>query len=242
MWSFAFCRQDVQLHEYRYVMTVDSTGNLTNKARIQADSLITAVKHHERSINEHYDYILQQKDDDQRLYTVIGTILSVVVAVFGFFGYKNFRSIEEKSLAVAKEEVEEKMREFGSAQKDALKNLQAECRQTIQNETKRQFRSFKEKEMINAISDVVNDTYRKDIESKLEKVDDFASRVDGMENTLQSIIARMDELEVHQSAGGTNKESSASLQRAESNDHDTSVIDMINNHDKNCQTDNRRKS
>lgn len=185
---------EVIRHEYRYVLTVDSAGVLTDEARSLTDSLITAVKHHERSINEHYDYVLQQKEETQNLYTAIGAVLSVVIAVFGFFGYKNYKSIEEKAIASANEKAEDKMRELEKKQSEVLEVLQKASRQNIKNDVTTQFRNFKDNEMKNAISGIMKDEYITKVGSKLDQIDVLMQKIESIEEFQQGLLARLDEL------------------------------------------------
>lgn len=226
---------DVTQHEYRYVLTVDSAGVLTDEARNLADSLISAVKHHERSINEHYDYVLQQKEETQNLYTAIGAILSVVIAVFGFFGYKNYKSIEEKAIATANEKAEEKMRELEQKQSDVQKELLVVCLKKVKNDVTAQFRSFKEKEMTDVISRMIKDEYITNVDLKLEQIDVLNQKIESIEISQQNLLARLDELE--DKSNKPNGRSTAATQQRDPRDKsvETDMIDKINQHGKNLK-------
>lgn len=227
---------DVTQHEYRYVLTVDSAGVLTDEARNLADSLISAVKHHERSINEHYDYVLQQKEETQNLYTAIGAILSVVIAVFGFFGYKNYKSIEEKAIATANEKAEEKMRELEQKQSDVQKELRVECLKKVKNDATAQFRSFKEKEMTDVISRMIKDEYITNVDLKLEQIDFLNQKIESIERSQQNLLARLDELE-DKSNKPNGRSTAAATQQRDPRDKsvETDMIDKINQHGKNLK-------
>lgn len=227
---------DVTQHEYRYVLTVDSAGVLTDEARNLADSLISAVKYHERSINEHYDYVLQQKVETQNLYTAIGAILSVVIAVFGFFGYKNYKSIEEKAIATANEKAEEKMRELEQKQSDVQKELRVECLRKVKNDVTAQFRSFKENEMTDVISRMIKDEYITNVDLKLEQIDVLNQKIESIERSQQDLLARLDELE-DKSNKPNGRSTAAVTQQRDPRDKsvETDMIDKINQHGKNLK-------
>ena len=227
---------EVIRHEYRYVLTVDSAGVVTDEARNLADSLISVVKHHERSINEHYDYVLQQKEETQNLYTAIGAILSVVIAVFGFFGYKNYKSIEEKAIATANEKAEEKIRELEQKQSDVQKELQVECLKKVKNEVTTQFRSFKETEMTDVISRMIKDEYITNVDLKLEQIDVLNQKIESIERSQQNLLARLDELE-EKSNKPNGRSTAAATQQRDPRDKsvETDMIDKINQHGKNLK-------
>lgn len=227
---------DVTQHEYRYVLTVDSAGVLTDEARNLADSLISAVKHHERSINEHFDYVLQKKEETQNLYTAIGAILSVVIAVFGFFGYKNYKSIEEKAIVTANEKAEEKMRELEQKQSDVQKELREECLKKVKNDVTAQFRSFKEKEMTDVISRMIKDECITNVDLKLGQIDVLNQKIESIEISQQNVLARLDELE-DKSNKPNGRSTAAVTQQRDPRDKsvETDMIDKINQHGKNLK-------
>lgn len=227
---------DVTQHEYRYVLTVDSAGVLTDEARNLADSLVSAVKHHERSINEHYDYVLQQKEETQNLYTAIGAILSVVIAVFGFFGYKNYKSIEEKAVVTANEKAKEEMRELEQKQSDVQKELRVDCLRKVKNDVTEQFRSFKEKEMTDVISRMIKDEYITNVYLKLEQIDVLNQKIESIERSQQNLLAWLDELE-DKSNKTNGRSTAAATQQRDPRDKsvETDMIDKINQHGKNLK-------
>lgn len=222
---------NVTLHEHKYILETDSAGNLTDEARCQADSLIAAVKHHERSINEHYDYVLQQKEDTQNLYTVIGTILSVVLAVFGFFGYKNYKSIEEKAVATVNDKVDEKMREVVQGQENAITELHKECRAQIGTDMTKQFVEFKDKTLDDVISRRLKDEYIAKVEPQLGEVDGLKQRLSDLENNLQLLAACY--FEIDNKYRQTEKSKRYAAPKVEkANDESNDVVAMVNNHGK----------
>ena len=222
---------NVNVQDYKYVLSVDSAGALTEEAKGQADSLIAAVKHHERSINEHYDYVLQQKEDTQTLYTVVGAILSVVVAVFGFFGYKNYKSIEEKAFAMVGDKVEEKMKEVFKEQETTLKSLREDCLDETEKEVKKQFVEFKNKTLDDVISRRLKDEYTSKIDSQLNEIDGLKQRLAGLENNVQLLAACYYDMDnKYRKVVKSEIVSTPSTELA--NSKTESVVDMVNNYGK----------
>lgn len=221
----------VNVQQYKYVLAVDSAGSLTEEAKYQADSLIAAVKHHERSINEHYDYVLQQKEDTQTLYTVIGTILSVVVAVFGFFGYKNYKSIEEKAIDTANDKVEEKMKDVVHKQEETLTRLREDCLDKAEKEVKKQFIEFKDKTLEEVISRRLKDDYTSKIDSPLNEIDGLKQRMEDVERNQVNLLGRLDNIKSHYKLI-KKKKTTISPHYLTENDGANDVVDMINNYGK----------
>lgn len=98
--AFWCCRTCIkpEIQPIRIEITAsDSLKRANYLSKEQADSLITIVKRHERELVERYQYALEQKMDQDQ-YLSFGTFLvGVVLSIFGFFGYKSIKSIEEKA-------------------------------------------------------------------------------------------------------------------------------------------------
>ena len=98
--AFWCCRTCIkpEIQPIRIEITAsDSLKRANYLSKEQADSLITIIKRHERELAERYQYALEQKMDQDQ-YLSFGTFLvGVVLSIFGFFGYKSIKSIEEKA-------------------------------------------------------------------------------------------------------------------------------------------------
>lgn len=99
--SAVWCRRTCfkpEVQPIRIEITASDSLKMANYlSKEQADSLITIVKRHERELAERYQYALEQKMDQDQ-YLSFGTFLvGVVLSIFGFFGYKSIKSIEEKA-------------------------------------------------------------------------------------------------------------------------------------------------
>ena len=97
VWCCRTCLKP-EIQPIRIEITASDSLRMANYlSKEQADSLITIVKRHERELAERYQYALEQKMDQDQ-YLSVGTFLvGVVLSIFGFFGYKSIKSIEEKA-------------------------------------------------------------------------------------------------------------------------------------------------
>lgn len=59
--------------------------------------MITIVRRHERELAERYQYALEQKMNQDQYFSFGTFLVGVVLSIFGFFGYKSIKSIEEKA-------------------------------------------------------------------------------------------------------------------------------------------------
>lgn len=90
------CKPNVQPVRIE-VVSLDTLRQANYLSKEQADSLITIVKHHELELAEKYQYAIEQKIDHDQYFSLGTFIVGVVLSVFGFFGYKSIKSIEEKA-------------------------------------------------------------------------------------------------------------------------------------------------
>lgn len=90
------CKPDVQPIRIEVVAS-DSLNQKNYLSKEQADSLIAIVKHQEQELAERYQYALEQKMNQDQYYSLGTFVVGVILSLFGFFGYKSIKSIEEKA-------------------------------------------------------------------------------------------------------------------------------------------------
>lgn len=98
--AFWCCRTCIkpEIQPIRIEITAsDSLKRANYLSKEQADSLITIVKRHERELAERYQYALEQKMDQDQYFSFGTFLVGVILSIFGFFGYKSIKSIEEKA-------------------------------------------------------------------------------------------------------------------------------------------------
>ena len=218
------------VHRYEYVLRVDSAGSPTDEARAQADSLIRAVKHHEREIDEQYNYVLRQREDTQNWYAMGGLIISIILAVCGFFGYKNFKSIEEKAVSAAESKAEGCIKERIDIAENNLRHQNAVA---IDNEMTEKFTNFKRNDMENAIAVRLKDEYNQKVDERLSEIEAMQQKLEGLDSEISRLNKLMDS-EIPRARklvpASTKKGMPASQQEIENAEMD--VVSIINNHGK----------
>lgn len=98
--AFWCCRTCIKpaIQPIRIEITASDSLKMANYlSKEQADSLITIVKRHEQELAERYQYALEQKMDQDQYFSLGTFLVGVVLSIFGFFGYKSMKSIEEKA-------------------------------------------------------------------------------------------------------------------------------------------------
>lgn len=93
---------EVQIHP-------DSLGRLAPYDRAAIDSLASVIRKQNEDVCNRYDYFIEQKENEIKLATYGGLLVSIIVAILGFFGYRSFKSIEEKAVQNAEDHVESRL-------------------------------------------------------------------------------------------------------------------------------------
>lgn len=78
------------------VIDVDTTGVISPKTRIETDKIIATFEAHEHLLKDKYEHILQQKEDIKDYFTWGGMLITIVLSIFGFFGFRSIQSIDER--------------------------------------------------------------------------------------------------------------------------------------------------
>lgn len=106
---------------YLYVQS-DSLGVLTESSETAIDSLMYLLNRQDSALVANYDNLIKQKQEESFIMTFGGLIVSVILAIFGFFGYKSFKSIEDKAINTAEEIVNKKFRDLSDVEVEHIKN------------------------------------------------------------------------------------------------------------------------
>lgn len=91
-----YVKAPVQPNVVSIVIQVDSTGVLAPETKIQTDKIISTFEAHEHLLTDKYEHILQQKEDIKDYYTWGGMLVTIVLSLFGFFGFRSLQSIDER--------------------------------------------------------------------------------------------------------------------------------------------------
>ena len=91
-----YIKDPVQPNVVSIVIEVDTTGVISPKTRIETDKIISTFEAHEHLLKDKYEHILQQKEDIKDYFTWGGMLITIVLSIFGFFGFRSLQSIDER--------------------------------------------------------------------------------------------------------------------------------------------------
>ena len=191
-------KREVVKHEYTYTIKVDSAGNVTPAAQLQVDSMISTIKQHEHLIQDRYDYVLEQRENSQDYLTVGGIFVTVILSIFGFFGYKSFKSIEEDAKSSAKKIAADKAEEIANEKAtDVATKLNNRLNNELKIEQQKALRDFKKEDIPDMVSRAVEQKFGIVVGDKISKVDVALEKIPTIESDISELKrARDDENQV----------------------------------------------
>ena len=191
-------KREVVKHEYTYTIKVDSAGNVTPAAQLQVDSMISTIKQHEHLIQDRYDYVLEQRENSQDYLTVGGIFVTVILSIFGFFGYKSFKSIEEDAKSSAKKIAADKAEEIANEKAtDVATKLNNRLNNELKKEQQKALQDFKKEDIPDMVSRAVEQKFGIVVGDKMSKVDVALEKIPTIENDISELKrARDDENQV----------------------------------------------
>lgn len=135
---YLFSNNTVQDVNVQIVMQVDSTGVLSEESLQQAENLKAELVRHEQLLEDRYKHVLEQKENLNDMLTIGGMFLTIILALFGFFGYKSMVSLEDKVKLDAKSTAEKTAKEtsktrFKSFEQDTKSSLEKQVKETVGN-------------------------------------------------------------------------------------------------------------
>ena len=168
-------------------VVADSTGVVSPDVILKIDSLAVLVKQQDADVRDRYAYMIEQKEQENTLIAIGSILVSIILAIFGFFGYRSFKSIEDQAVNNAREKASSKVNtEMVSMKKELDKELRGVIDKTFLDEYENRLKQ--------RVSDVLNDVYNETISARLasiqsnsEELDDIKKRLTSAENFISAL-------------------------------------------------------
>lgn len=215
--SIAEEEKDVKI---TYVFQTDTTGIVTPASRMFADSILHEMSKHEQRIADKYEYIIEQKSNIEDYLTWGGILLTIVVSVFGFFGYKSLHDIEGKLVKQiepsAQKAAEDKAEAICKNKYEAFETIANSRIEAKQTEVTASLNSYKEstkskllkqveeslshrmskqrQDLYSVARKVVDEVYTAKFEQKAQDVDTNADLIESLQQEITQLKNRLDEI------------------------------------------------
>lgn len=168
--------------EINITIKTDTTGVIDYSSYQMIDSLASVIKRQNIDVRDRYLYLIEQKENENKLITYLGVIVSLILAIFGFFGYKSFKSIEDKAVSNAEDVMKNNVN-------DKLSLIEKELGDKIKNRIDEKFTAEIQTTLPNEVSNQLNEKYNENISSKInfikqkeEEIKNIKIRLDKIDN------------------------------------------------------------
>ena len=151
------------------------------------DSINSIITQHENSLKEHYRYLLEKRDWDDSIITVGSLLVGIIISILGFFGFRSFKSIEEKATLVAEEKT------LLVAKSEAIRYLDSNLEDVI---FKKHIRRISD-EVSASLKDGIFEDFRSDIDSikdVIERVENNHEDIEGLQIQMRSALSEIEKL------------------------------------------------
>lgn len=150
------------------------------------DSLINVINKHEHVIADRYEAILEDRADTQKYWSIAGILVSIIIGISGFFGFKTIKDIEHDCQETAKKIAAETATSVATSTSKTKTEeyLQQHLREEVQNASDVYLGNQENhiKEMVqNAVARVQNETSEM-LDDLNGRVDDISERLDALDS------------------------------------------------------------
>ena len=191
----SFAHPDPVVHNHTYCIKTDSLGNITPASRTEIESIIASIKQHEQIIKDRYDYVLEQRQFAEEYLSLGGILVTVILSIFGFFGYKSFKSIEEDAISEAKKIAERQAEDTANDKATKVSTLlNTKLSNELKKQQKKTLQEYKEKDIPSIAADAVQSAFREKVENHVSNIDNNINRIAELESQVVSLQRQIDQL------------------------------------------------
>lgn len=193
--GYLYSTSKVQDVNVQIVMNVDSIGVLSEESKQQVIEMKEELIRHEHLLEDRYKHVLEQKENLNDMITIGGMFMTIVLALFGFFGYKSMTTLEEKVKENAKATAEETATKaskvkFEIFEKQTKENLTLSMGQNVKETVDKEMAEFK-KTAKKQISDNINEQ----VQEVKQKAKDYDESISGLTTSLENLDNKLSKLD-----------------------------------------------
>lgn len=169
---------------YRVIVTTDITPDSLKAYNYigyeQADSLIKAVRRYDEQLIQKYQYLVEQKEQDSQVFYWGSLIVGIVIAVFGWFGFQSFTTIEDKAKSkassVARRTAWSETRNF--LKDEGQKKIKEAATENLQEEAVKKVKE----QVVNELNTIIENRIGQYMPAN--KISDLEKRIEALEKTV----------------------------------------------------------
>lgn len=193
--GYRYSTSKVQDVNVQIVMNVDSTGVLSEESKQQVIELKEELIRHEHLLEDRYKHVLEQKENLNDMITIGGMFMTIVLALFGFFGYKSMTTLEDKVKENAKATAEEtatktSKERFENFEEQTKENLTLSMGQSVKETVDKEMAEFKM-----TAKKQISENINEQVQEVKQKAKDYDETISGLTTSLENLDNKLSKLD-----------------------------------------------
>lgn len=193
--GYLYSTSKVQDVNVQIVMNVDSTGVLSEESKQQVIEMKEELIRHEHLLEDRYKHVLEQKENLNDMLTIGGMFMTIVLALFGFFGYKSMTTLEDKVKENAKATAEETATK---ASKEKFENFEKQTKENLTQSMGQNVKETVDKVMAEyklIAKKQITDNIDEQIQEVKQKAKDYDDSISGLTTSLENLDNKLSKLD-----------------------------------------------
>jgi len=199
-----------QTYQIELTIKTDSTGVLTSESQAMMDSVLHVVANQNSILQGKYEALADRESDNQGLMTIGGVLITIIVSILGFFGFRSFQSIEEKAMDNAEGAAKKKLDQEMAGEIDRVKR-------TVETEMVKKFDEEIKPKIKTEVDAAVDDKYNADLSSKIHFINDKEKEINSLREDVEKLKNKLSDAE---DVGLNDTETSGENSQSDSNTDD----------------------
>lgn len=207
-----------QTYNIELTVKTDTIGYLTKESKAMMDSVVHVVANQNSILQTKYEALVDHESDNLVLVKIGGILVTVIVSILGFFGFRSFKSIEEIAVNNAEGAAKKKLDdEMGAEIERVKRTLETEIVNTFDDDIKPKVKT--------EVVAEINERYNNDLSAKINFINNNNEVINTLKNDVESLKNKLSVAQDEGLAG--NGEASSATPKVKPEDDE--IVQQIHN-------------
>lgn len=169
-----------QTYNIELTVKTDTLGSLTKESQAMMDSVIHVVANQNRVLQGKYETMADHETDNLVMVKIGGILVTVIVSILGFFGFRSIKSIEEIAVNNAEGAAKKKLDDEMGAEIERVKR-------TLETEIVKKFDDDIKPKVKTEVVAEINERYNNDLSAKINFININNEVINSLKNDVESL-------------------------------------------------------
>lgn len=207
-----------QTYNIELTVKTDTLGSLTKESQAMMDSVIHVVANQNRVLQGKYETMADHETDNLVMVKIGGILVTVIVSILGFFGFRSFKSIEEIAVNNAEGAAKKKLDDEMGAEIERVKR-------TLETEIVKKFDDDIKPKVKTEVVAEINERYNNDLSAKINFININNEVINSLKNDVESLKNKFSVAQDEGLAGNNEAETATPQPKLE----DDEIVQQIRN-------------